>query len=236
MTAGPTREFFDPARFISNPSTGRMGYALAAEAAARGGEVTLISGPTSIVPPAGVSMVRVATADEMFRATLNQAQGADLVLKAAAVADYRPEDRARSKVKKETLRRRARAAGAADRAITLRLVPTPDILEELGRRKKPHQVLVGFAAETDDLERNARRKLRRKNLDLVVANRIGVAGEGFEAETNRALVVRRSGRPVELPLMSKEEMACAILDLALPLLARGSGQPGRVRGAARGGR
>ena len=236
MTAGPTREFFDPARFISNPSTGRMGYALAAEAAARGGEVTLISGPTSIAAPAGVTMVRVATADEMFRATLNQAQGADLVLKAAAVADYRPEDRARSKVKKETLRRRARAAGAADRAITLRLVPTPDILEELGRRKKPHQVLVGFAAETDDLERNARRKLRRKNLDLVVANRIGVAGEGFEADTNRALVVRRSGRPVELPLMSKEEMARAILDLALPLLLARAGElPGGGRRAARGG-
>jgi len=236
VTAGPTREFFDPARFISNPSTGRMGYALAAEAAARGAEVTLISGPTSIAPPAGVSMVRVATADEMFRATLNQAQGADLVLKAAAVADYRPEDRARSKVKKETLRRRAKAAGAADRAITLRLVPTPDILEELGQRKKPNQVLVGFAAETDDLERNALRKLRRKNLDLVVANRIGVAGEGFEADTNRALVVRRSGRPIELPLMSKEEMARAILDLAEPLLlARAGVRHDRGGHAARGG-
>jgi phosphopantothenoylcysteine decarboxylase / phosphopantothenate---cysteine ligase len=218
VTAGPTREYFDPARFISNPSTGRMGYALAAAAVGRGGEVTLITGPTAIAPPEGVTMVRVATADEMFRATLNQAQAADLVLKAAAVADYRPEDRARSKVKKEALRRRAAAGGAGDRAITLRLLPTPDILEELGRRKKPNQVLVGFAAESDDLERNARRKLRRKNLDMVVANRIGVAGEGFEADTNRALVLRRSGRPVELPLMSKERMAEAILDLATPLL------------------
>lgn len=235
MTAGPTREFFDPARFISNPSTGRMGYALAAEAAARGAEVTLVSGPTPIAPPAGVTLVRVATADEMFRATLNQAQGADLVLKAAAVADYRPEDRARSKVKKETLRRRARAAGAADRAITLRLLPTPDILEELGRRKKPNQVLVGFAAETDDLERNARLKLRRKNLDLVVANRIGVAGEGFEADTNRALVVRRRGRPVELPFMSKETMAGAILDIAEPLVRERAGGPAAgARSAERG--
>src|SRR5262245_25487236 len=206
-----------------------MGYALAAEAAARGAEVTLVSGPTPIVPPAAVTLVRVATADEMFRATLNQAQGADLVLKAAAVADYRPEDRARSKVKKETLRRRAKTAGTADRAITLRLLPTPDILEELGRRKKPNQVLIGFAAETDDLERNARLKLRRKNLDLVVANRIGVAGEGFEAETNRALVLRRAGRPVTLPLMSKEEMAEAILDMAEPLLRARSGGTAAAR-------
>src|SRR5262245_12660225 len=207
-----------------------MGYALAAAAAGRGGEVTLITGPTSITAPSGVTLVHVATADEMFRATLNQAQGADLVLKAAAVADYRPEDRARSKVKKETLRRRAAAGAAGDRAITLRLMPTPDILEELGRRKKPNQVLVGFAAESDDLERNARRKLRRKNLDLVVANRIGVAGEGFEADTNRALVLRRAGRPVTLPLMSKEEMAEAILDMAEPLLrARSGGTAGARR-------
>jgi phosphopantothenoylcysteine decarboxylase/phosphopantothenate--cysteine ligase len=219
VTAGPTREPFDPARFISNPSSGRMGYALAAEAAARGGDVTLISGPTHLPPPAGVQVVRVTTADEMFRATLNQAQGADLVLKAAAVADYRPEARSRAKVKKDTLTRRSRIAGPADRAITLRLLRTPDILEELGRRRKPNQVLVGFAAETGDLERNARRKLHRKNLDLVVANRIGKTGEGFESETNQALVVGRDGRRVALPLMSKTEMARAILDLAQPLLS-----------------
>lgn len=219
MTAGPTREAFDPARYISNPSSGRMGYALAAEAAARGGDVTLISGPTHLPPPLGVQMVRVVTADEMFRATLNQAQGADLVLKAAAVADYRPEARSRSKVKKETLSRRARSGSPADHAITLRLLPTPDILQELGRRRKPNQVLVGFAAETGDLERNAVRKLRRKNLDLVVANRIGAAGEGFESESNQALVVGRNGRRVELPLMSKADMARAILDLAQPLLS-----------------
>jgi len=226
VTAGPTREPFDPSRFISNPSTGRMGYALAAEAAGRGAEVTLISGPTPLAAPAGVETVRVSTADEMFRATLNQAQGADLVLKAAAVADYRPEARARGKIKKETLRRRAAAGGTADRAITLRLLPTPDILEELGRRRKPNQVLVGFAAETGDLKRNALRKLHRKNLDLVIANRIGVEGEGFEADTNRALVVDRHGRVTELPLMSKADMARAILDLAQPLLQgpRGGGR------------
>lgn len=220
MTAGPTREPFDPARFLSNPSTGRMGFALAAEAARRGAEVTLIAGPTHLAPPAGVNIVRVSTAEEMFNAALNQAQGADLVLKAAAVADYRPENRSQAKLKKKTLQRRAATGKSGDRAIALRLLPNPDILEELGRRKKPNQVLVGFAAETDDLERNALKKLRHKNLDLVVANRIGVAGEGFEADSNRALVIGRTGPPIQLPLMAKDEMARVLLDLVVPLVAK----------------
>ena len=224
MTAGPTREAIDPARFLSNPSTGRMGYALAAEALARGAEVTLISGPTHLLPPDGVNLVRVTTADEMFRAALNQAPGVDLVLKAAAVADYRPEQRSRAKIKKETLRRKASRAAGGDGSIALRLVPTPDILEEVGRRKKPGQVLVGFAAETSDLASNALKKLRRKNLDMVVANRIGAEGEGFEAETNRALVLDREGRRSELPLMPKGRMAGAILDLAERLLPRQAGR------------
>ena len=221
MTAGPTREPFDPARFISNPSTGRMGFALAAEAIRRGGEVTLICGPTHLETPPGVHLVRVSTADEMFRAALNQAPGVDLVLKAAAVADYRPEVRSPGKIKKDVL--------LADRAILLRLLPTPDILEEIGRRKKPGQVLVGFAAETGDLEANALRKLRKKNLDLIVANRIGQEGEGFEADTNRALVIDRHGKKTDLPLMPKEAMAAAILDLAEPLLAAGAGRTGGRR-------
>ncbi len=221
MTAGPTREAIDAARFLSNPSTGKMGYALAAEALRRGAEVTLISGPTHLTPPQGACLVRVTTADEMFKATLNQAQGADLVLKAAAVADYRPEERARGKIKKEVLKRRALQAGAGERAIALRLVPTPDILEEVGRRKKPHQVLVGFAAETGDLEGNALKKLQKKNLDLIVANRIGGQGEGFEADTNRAVVLDRDGRRTELPLMTKGEMARTILDLAERFLSGG---------------
>lgn len=218
MTAGPTREAIDPARFISNPSTGRMGFALAAEALRRGAEVTLIAGPTPLDPPEGVNLVRVTTAEEMLTAALNQAQGADLILKTAAVADYAPESPARGKLKKEVLRKRALKERAAGGAILLRLRPTHDILEELGRRKKPGQVLVGFAAETDDLEKNALRKLNRKNLDLVVANRIGQAGEGFESETNRALVFDRQGRRTELPLMRKEAMAAALLDLAGALL------------------
>jgi phosphopantothenoylcysteine decarboxylase/phosphopantothenate--cysteine ligase len=197
-----------------------MGYALAAAAAARGASVTLISGPTPLLPPRGVNVVRVTSADEMFRATLNQSAGADLVLKSAAVADYRPEVRARGKLKKETLRRRSKRSESADRTIDLRLVATPDILEELGRRKTPGQVLVGFAAETDDLVENASKKLRKKNLDLVVANRIGRAMEGFEADTNRAIVVDRRGRRTELPLMTKERMAEAILDMSQALLRR----------------
>src|SRR3989475_766799 len=208
-----------------------MGYALASEALERGADVTLISGPTMLKPPAGASLVRVTTADEMFRAALNQAPGVDLVLKAAAVADYRPEERARGKIKKETLRKAALKQRGADRAILLRLQPTPDILEELGRRKKPGQVLVGFAAETGDLESNALRKLRKKNLDLVVANRIGREGEGFEADTNRALVIDREGRRSELSIMTKEAMAARILDLAEPLLRAGTG--GTRRRAAR---
>lgn len=232
MTAGPTREPFDPARFISNPSTGRMGFALALEALRRGAEVTLICGPTHLEAPPGVHLVRVSTADEMFRAALNQAPGVDLVLKAAAVADYRPEVRSPGKIKKEALGRKAREQRGADRAILLRLLPTPDILEELGRRKKPGQVLVGFAAETGDLESNALKKLRKKNLDLIVANRIGRQGEGFEADTNRALVIDRRGRKTELPLMPKEAMAAAILDLAEPLLAE---SPGRTVGRGRKG-
>jgi len=227
VTAGPTREAIDPARFISNPSTGKMGYALAAEALARGADVTLISGPTHLPPPAGVNLVRVTTADEMFRAALNQASGVDLVLKTAAVADYRPEQRSRSKIKKEALRRRSVRSRGGDGTISMRMVPTPDILEEVGRRKKPGQVLVGFAAETGDLAVNALKKLRRKNLDLVVANRIGSAGEGFESDTNRAIAVDRDGRHTELPLMSKIDMARTILDLAERLFAdrprRGSG-------------
>lgn len=233
MTAGPTREALDPARYLSNPSTGRMGFALAAEALARGAEVTLVAGPTPLPPPPGVNLVRVTTADEMFRAALNQAPGVDLVLKAAAVADYRPEERARRKIKKETLRRRTLKERGADRTILLRLLPTPDILEELGRRKKPGQVLVGFAAETGDLEANARKKLARKNLDLVVANRIGQEGEGFEADTNRALVLDRQGRRTELPLMTKETMAARILDLAEGLLREASGSAGRRPAGAR---
>jgi len=212
-----------------------MGYALAAEALARGAEVTLLSGPTHLAPPAGVNLVLVTTADEMFRAALNQAPGADLVLKAAAVADYRPEERSSRKIKKESLRRAALKRPGPDRAVILRLQPTPDILEELGRRKKPGQVLVGFAAETGDLEANALGKLRRKNLDLIVANRIGRKGEGFEADTNRALTIDRDGNRSELPIMTKEAMAARILDLAEPFLAGAAGRRRRRAAAPREG-
>jgi len=229
VTAGPTREAIDPSRFLSNPSSGRMGYALAAAAAERGAMVTLISGPTSLPPPGGVQLVRVTSADEMFRATLNQYAGVDLVLKSAAVADYRPEVSASGKLKKETLRRRSKRNEAGDRTIDLRLIATPDILAELGRRKTPGQVLVGFAAETDDLVQNASKKLEAKNLDLVVANRIGRAMEGFEADTNRAIVIDRHGRRTELPLMTKRRMAEVILDMSEALLGARRRRPAAGR-------
>lgn len=211
-----------------------MGYALAAEALKRGAVVTLISGPTSEPPPPGVNLVRVNTAQEMFRAALNQAPGVDMVLKAAAVADYRPETASRGKVKKETLRARARRAGARDGSITMRLVPNPDILEEVGRRRKPGQVLVGFAAETGAIAANALGKLRRKRLDMIVANRIGGSGVGFGGETNRAVVIDREGRRTEIPLMTKTEMARKVLDLAERFLTAPSDRPGG--GTARGRR
>jgi phosphopantothenoylcysteine decarboxylase/phosphopantothenate--cysteine ligase len=206
-----------------------MGYALAAAAAERGAMVTLISGPTSLPPPGGVQLVRVTSADEMFRATLNQYAGVDLVLKSAAVADYRPEVSASGKLKKETLRRRSKRNEAGDRTIDLRLIATPDILAELGRRKTPGQVLVGFAAETDDLVQNASKKLEAKNLDLVVANRIGRAMEGFEADTNRAIVIDRHGRRTELPLMTKRRMAEEILDMSEALLGARRRRPAAGR-------
>lgn len=235
MTAGPTREALDPARFLSNPSTGKMGYALAAEAVSRGADVTLISGPTSLGPPPGARVVRVTSAEEMYRAALDEAPRVDLVFKAAAVSDYRPEQRARGKIKKETQRMKSLKGRRGDGAVLLRLRPTPDILEELGRRKKPGQVLVGFAAETGGLESNALRKLRKKNLDLVVANRIGRVGEGFEADTNRALIVDHHGHRVECPLMTKEAMAGRILDLAEGLLRERTGRRRREEAAAREG-
>jgi phosphopantothenoylcysteine decarboxylase / phosphopantothenate---cysteine ligase len=206
-----------------------MGFALAAEARARAADVTLITGPTHLPPPPGVNLVRVTTAEEMFRATLNQAPGVDLVLKAAAVADYRPEERVREKIKKETFKSGRKGPGGANGSIALRLLPTPDILEEVGRRKKPGQVLVGFAAETSDLEANAVKKLKRKNLDLIVANRIGEEGEGFESDTNRALAIDRDGKTTELPRTSKGEMARAILDLVERLLPERSGGGGERR-------
>jgi len=195
ITAGPTREFFDPVRYLSNRSSGKMGYALA-RAARRYGHVTLVSGPVALQPPAGVEFVPVTTAAEMAREVFRRYRQADAVVMAAAVCDYRPSKPARKKIKKSRL----------DIGLTLELEPTTDILAELGRRKT-RQVLVGFAAETDRLVANARDKLRRKNLDLIVAN----PARAMEADTNRVTLLDADGRMEKLPEMPKTKVAGQIL-------------------------
>ena len=193
ITAGPTREFLDPIRFISNRSSGKMGYALA-RAACRHGQVALVSGPVSLKPPTGVTFVPVTTAQEMADAVLARFNAADVVIMTAAVCDFRPRHAASSKIKKTAF------------SGMLELVPTVDILAALGKRKR-HQLLVGFAAETDALEANAQDKLHRKNLDLIIAN----DARAMEAETNQVTLLYRDGRVERLPEMPKSRVATAIL-------------------------
>jgi phosphopantothenoylcysteine decarboxylase/phosphopantothenate--cysteine ligase len=198
VTAGPTREFFDPVRFLSNPSSGKMGYALAREARRLGARVTLVTGPVSIAPPP-VKVIPVTTAEEMYRAVLKEARTADAVLMCAAVSDYRPASFSGTKLKK------------GDKPLDLTLVRTKDILKELGRRKRPGLVLVGFAAETDRLEAYARKKLKEKNLDAIVANRVGRPGAGFENDRNEAVILTAEGLRRRLRSMPKTRMARQIL-------------------------
>ncbi|MBI4391217.1 MAG: bifunctional phosphopantothenoylcysteine decarboxylase/phosphopantothenate--cysteine ligase CoaBC [candidate division NC10 bacterium] len=212
MTAGPTYEPLDPIRFVGNRSSGRMGFALAEAAAARGARVTLVTGPTHLAPPAGVECVRVETTQEMYEAVLARAAEADAVIKAAAPADYRPSTVAPAKIKK------------GREVLSMELTPTPDILGELGRRKGA-AVLVGFAAETEDLVANAREKLRKKNLDLVVANEVGAQGAGFGTETNRVTLIGADGDVESLPLLSKREVAHRVLDRVARLLAARPARP-----------
>lgn len=198
VTAGPTREPIDAVRFISNPSSGKMGYAIAAAARDRGAEVILISGPCALEPPRGVALIPVATAAEMRQAVLEQFERSRIIIMAAAVSDFRPVAPVDRKIKK------------ADAGLDLRLERTTDILMELGSAKK-NKVLVGFAAETDDLVREAERKLKQKNLDMIIANPIGRAGSGFGSDTNTATIICRGGAPEVLPPMTKEELAARII-------------------------
>lgn len=200
VTAGPTREHMDPVRFVSNPSSGKMGYAVARAAAGRGAHVILVSGPTSLDAPAGVRRIEVSTAREMADAVFAEAEDAHVIIKVAAVSDYRPVKTAEHKVKK------------GEEKLTLELVRTTDILEELGGRKKPGQILAGFAAETRDLEKNATGKLAAKNLDLIAANLVGGDDSGFTADTNRIRLFYKEGSPEELWLMDKDEAAHVLLD------------------------
>lgn len=204
VTAGPSREPLDPVRYISNRSSGKMGYALARAAAQRGAEVVLISGPTALKPPAGVKLTAVNTAAEMRQAILDEFAACTAVIMAAAVADYHPAKFSPDKIK--------RSKGPLD----VRLEPNPDILEELGQRKDG-KLLVGFAAETGNLDANAEKKLRDKNLDMIVANDVTQEGSGFDGDTNIATIFDRRGASRSLPLMSKDELADQIFDHLLTL-------------------
>jgi len=205
VTAGPTREYLDPARFLSNPSSGKMGYCLARALQWRGAHVTLVSGPVALQPPRGVAHVAVTSARDMAAAVEKHAAQSLLIIKAAAVADYRPREQSLQKQKKH------------DGPLTLELERNPDILAELGAHKG-NRVLVGFAAETDDMLKHAQNKLRAKNLDMIVANDISSPGAGFECDTNQVCILTAGAEPEHLPCMSKDVLAHAILDRIRKLL------------------
>jgi len=204
VTAGPTQEAFDPVRFVTNPSSGKMGFALARTARRRGADVVLVSGPTAIGDPDGVKTVRVRTAKEMFDAVMKEAPRATVIVKAAAVSDWRPAEASCHKLKKDKMGRQCF------------FEKTDDILEALGK-KKNGRILVGFAAETENLEENARAKAAAKNLDLVVANLVGKNASGFGSDTNQASLLFRDGRAENLPLMEKISLANLVWDRVLEI-------------------
>ncbi|MBI5687666.1 MAG: phosphopantothenoylcysteine decarboxylase [Verrucomicrobia bacterium] len=191
ITAGPTREWLDPVRFLSNPSSGKMGYALAQAARETGATVMLVSGPVTVATPRGVERVLVETAAEMAREVFRRAKRADIIILSAAVADWTPAARARQKMKKET-------DGKRKTKLVLTLKPTVDIAATLGKSLRPSQVLVGFAAETQRVEANARGKLERKNFDMIVANDVSRPGVGFGSDRNEIIIIGRDGS-VERP-------------------------------------
>lgn len=205
VTAAGTREPIDPVRFVGNRSSGKMGYAIAQAAAQRGAEVLLVTGPSALAIPANVKGVKVETTNEMLEAVMEAYDKMDVVIKAAAVADYRPRDVADQKIKKKT-----------DDALTVVMDKNPDILKELGARKA-HQVLVGFAAETQNLLDNAREKIVKKNLDMIVANDVTAAGAGFNTDTNIVKFLYPSGEVRSLEQMAKTEVANLLLDAVMEL-------------------
>jgi len=198
ITAGPTREYLDPIRYISNDSSGRMGFALAAAAKKLGAHVTLIAGPVSLETPHGITRINVVSAAQMYRQVLKYAKKADVIIMAAAVSDYRPTRMAKQKIKKAILR---------SHDLTIPLKETPDILAELGKKKRPDQLLAGFALETRDLERHARQKLHNKKCDWIIANRHTVISK----EKGHAIMISKAGRRIVLPELPKEELAFVML-------------------------
>jgi phosphopantothenoylcysteine decarboxylase/phosphopantothenate--cysteine ligase len=205
VTAGPTHEDFDPVRFLTNRSSGKQGYALAKVAWRRGAEVTLVSGPTSLSAPYGVNRLMVHSARDMLAAVAERFPKADVLLMAAAVSDYRPTQAEIRKIKR------------AQESMQFHLTQNPDILKQLASLKN-RQIVVGFAAETHDIEAEARRKMREKHLDLIVANDVNRPDSGFQADTNEVTVIPREGEAQPLPLLSKEQVAVRILDQVVELL------------------
>ena len=199
VTAGPTREALDPVRYITNHSSGKMGYAIAAAAAQRGAEVTLVSGPVAIEPPVGVKLIPITSAGDLFRAVTSCSDEQDIIIKAAAVADYRPASVSDEKMHK------------ADGDLSIALERTEDTLQYLGDHKKEGQLLCGFAMETSGLEERALKKLKKKNLDMICANNVKVEGAGFGTDTNVVTMITADGME-QLPLLSKHEVAMRILD------------------------
>jgi phosphopantothenoylcysteine decarboxylase / phosphopantothenate---cysteine ligase len=210
VTAGPTTEFIDPVRCISNRSSGKMGYAIAKMAKRRGAEVILITGATALAPPrCDIRIINVQTAEQMRNAVMQEQARCSIIIKAAAVADYRCEEENCQKIKKVR----------GQKSVTLSLVHNPDILAELGKIKG-NRVLVGFAAETHNLVEHATEKLKRKNLDIIVANDVTKSGIGFGSDNNEVTIIDGTGVPTHVPKLSKEEIAHIILDTVLKVMSK----------------
>jgi len=202
ISAGPTVEAIDPVRYVSNHSSGKMGYAVARAAEKRGASVTLVSGPVHLDSPVGVTRINVETCDEMAAQMLLHLSEADIIIKVAAVADYKPIDPKSSKIKKKE----------GHKELFLTMIENPDILKLIGEKKTKNQFLVGFAAETDDLEKNAVLKIKKKNLDMIAANLVGADDSGFKADTNKVKLIFRDGSSTDIPLMKKEQVADILID------------------------
>jgi phosphopantothenoylcysteine decarboxylase/phosphopantothenate--cysteine ligase len=210
ITVGATREEIDPVRFISNRSSGRMGFALAEAAMKRGAEVTVVRGVTTVEAPSGVRVIKALSAEEMSRAVASEAANTSVFIGAAAIADYRPTERAGEKIKK------------SQESMTLTLERTPDVLSEVAASRSNGMLVIGFAAETENVIENATDKLRRKNLDAVVANDVSRPDSGFDTTTNAVTIITKGGSPLELPVMSKREAANRILDVIVTLRSNGN--------------
>lgn len=208
VTAGPTQERLDPVRFITNRSSGKMGYAIAQAAAERGACVTLVTGPVNLPVPPGTEAVRIQSTQELYAQMTERCVDQDIVIQAAAPADFTPETVADSKIKKQ-----------GDEPLVIRLTQTPDVAAAVGKLKKPGQTLVGFAAETNDVLANAQKKLEKKNLDLIVANDVTAPGAGFDVDTNLVTLISRDGLET-LPLMQKSQVAHALLDKILAMRSK----------------